>query len=421
MTRRAFTSLVLAAAFLAATPFATARAETQEIDAITIGAMTESATIVAVVGAAEAIPSSVEGVRSFRFRVEESIRGSERDAVIRVDLPESAAVAASAPGGRFLVFLRASAGGSASGGGAGGIAVLAPVSVPYGFRPLAESGVKPLADYARAFAACLSASGEVAEKAAFVELLVGGLESSASGVPFCAGRDLVRHAEVWPLLTPQQRDRVAAAVATQRKADDDLAAIVLAAGRVGGPAADATLVARLLDPSSRNLRRHVVEALSNRASPDLAATLAARIDAFPGDSGAPRRADLANALGRLGLRATETPLLRLLADTAPEVRLEAAHSLGLFARDVRAPVEAAPGAAEAPRPKLDTSLAPIVAAFDRATAEAERRALLWAVAQIDVADAWAFLRRTAKEHPEPRVRDLAQQYLDRPRVGLLLE
>ncbi len=414
MIRSAFTSLVLAAAFLAGAPSAPARAETQEIDAITIGSMTESATIVAVVGAAEALPSSVEGVRSFRFRVEETIRGGERDSVIRVDLPESAALAASAPGGRFLAFLRAAAGEA-----------FVPVSAPYGFRPLAESGVKPLADYARAFAACLSATGEVAEKPAFAELLVGGIESSASGVPFCAGRDLLRHAEIWPVLTPQQRERVAAAVATPRKADDDLAAIVLAAGRVGGPGADATLVARLLDPASRNLRRHVVEALSNRASPDLAATLSARIEAFPGESGAPRRADIANALGRLGLRGAETPLVRLLGDASPEVRLEAAHSLGLLARDVRAPADATPGAAEAPRQKLDTALAPIVAAFDavtdRASAEAERRALLWAVAQIDVAEAWAFLRRTAKEHPVPRVRDIAQQYLDRPRVGLLLE
>jgi hypothetical protein len=410
MIRRAITGLVLAAAAFAWAPVSTARAETQEIDAITVGAMTESASIVVVLGAAEAVPASGEGVRSFRFRVEEAIRGGERDAVIRVDLPESVALAAAAPGGRFLAFLRATPADT-----------FVPVSTPYGFRPLAETGVKPLADYARGFAACLAASGEVKDTAAFAELLVAGLESSASGVPFCAGRDLVRHAEVWPALTAPQRDRVAAALAAPRKADDDLTSIILAAGRVGGSATDAALVTRLLDPAVRNLRRHVVEALSNRATPELAATLAARIDAFPGDAGAPRRADLANALGRLALRAAEAPLLRLVADDAAEVRLEAAHSLGLLARDVRALRDAAPGAAEAPRVKLDTSLAPIVTAFERATSPHERRALLWAAAQIDIADAWSFLRRTAKEHAEPRVREIAQQYLDRPRVGLLLE
>ena len=103
----------------------------------------------------------------------------------------------------------------------------------------------------------------------------------------------------------------------------------------------------------------------------------------------------------------------------PDVRVEAAHSLGLLARVVRAP---RPGAdPEAPREKLGDALNPLTAAVAVARTEHEKRALVWALAQIDVADSWAALRALRDEAADARVREIAAQYLSHPRVELILE
>lgn len=391
----------LAALVSASLPPAPARAGSAETDAITVGSLAERAELVAVIRIVGPDATPGAGADAWRAAVEERLRGPAADAEIVVRV--AAGRAPVARGGRFLAFLRRADD------------AWTPESLPWGFRLVAEDGVPALVDYARGYAACLDDVGRVAAHDALAEHLVSGLGSASGGVPFCAGRDLLRHDELHPLVTPRQRDRVTDALRTSRKPDADFASIVLAAGACGGPGTDDLLVERLLDASLRSQRRNVVAALRRRATPALAKLLSSKV----GSADAVQRADLANALGRLDLADAAPALLGLVRDDDRTVRIEAAHGLGLLARAIRAP--RAGDDPEAARPRLDAALAPLVALAESAPTENERRAALWAVAQIDVQDAWAALRRIAKEHAAPRVRELAQRFLEQPRTSLLLD
>jgi HEAT repeat protein len=275
--------------------------------------------------------------------------------------------------------------------------------------------MRPLVEYARRYAATLTKDGAVANAPDLAALLVESLSSRASGVPACAGLDLVRHEELVAALTPAQREAVDAAVAVPRKADLDLAAVVDAAGVAGTNASDATLVARLLESSTRALRLNLTAAMRRHARPELVVLLASKLaDATP-----QQRADLVNAMGRLDRREAAPHLAKALDDAEKDVRVEAAHSLGLLARAVRAPAEGTD--AEAPRDKLAAALAPLVTAAGAAKTEHEKRAACWAIAQIDTAESWAALKKLRDEAADPRVREIAGQYALRPRVELILE
>lgn len=410
---RPLARLVLAAAVAVAAAVlgvpGRAAAETTDTDAITVGALTERADVAALATALAETPEPGGATSVWTFRVDEAFRGAETAARLRVRLPVGRT--AVARNGRFLVFLTtAQPGGPAP-------ADCAPLELPWAVRPTAEAGVAELAAYVRDYAACLGTDGRVARPAGLAAHAIASLSATASGVASSAGRDLLRHEDALrEVVTETLRDAVTAALRVPRtKPDLDFAGVVLAAGAFGGPGTDDLLVARLLDPALRTARRHVVRSLARRASPGLVALLAGRIDA----ADAPQRADLAVALGRLDRAEAAPPLLRLVADDDAAVRVEAAHGLGLLARAVRVPQ---PGAApDAPLAKLTSALDPLLAALGRATTENERRAALWAVAQIDTPAAWNALRARSKESAEPRVRELAAQYLARPRVSLLLE
>lgn len=392
----------LAAAVLctAAAIVSVARAESVDADTVTAGALTERADAV-VVAEVVGTPERADAAETWTFRVTDSIRGGEAGASLRVTVPSGRAPVAA--GGRFLAFLRRTGSG------------WEPLELPWSVRATAEPVVPALADHVRAYARCLDGSGRVSDPAALAKLLVDGIGSSVSGLPSSAGRDLVRHEELAPHVTAQMRAGILAALASSRRPDNDRAAIVSAAGVYPGDGADGALVSVLRDPESRNLRRHVTGALRRIATPRVVALLAESIE----KADAALRADLANALGRLDLREAEAPLLRLLADDDASVRFEAAHGLGLLARAVRAPRAGEDPAAE--RPKLSTALAPLVTALGRATDDAAKRAALWAIAQIDVQDAWAELRRQSESAADLRVREIAKQVLARPRTALLPE
>ena len=393
--------LATAAAFalLVGAPHA-ARAGSVETDAITVGSLTEHADLAAIVRVVGEETAAAGDTPVWRVVVEELLRGPETDGEIAVLIPAGRAPVAK--GGRFLAFLRRTEGG------------WMPEALPWAFRTVAEQGIPALAWYARGYAACLGADGRVVRTEALAEHLVAALGSTSSGVPFCAGRDLLRHDDVVAALTADQRGRVTDALRGSRKPDDDFASIVLAAGPCGGPGTDELLVARLLDPSLRTQRLSLTTALRRRASPSLAKLLASQL----AGADAAQRADVANALGRLDLADAAPALLTLVRDEDRAVRIEAAHGLGLLARAVRAP---RPGAdPDAPRPKLDAALAPLVAVVGVATTENERRAALWAIAQIDTPTAWDALRGIAKDHADPRVREIAADVLAHPRTALLL-
>jgi hypothetical protein len=379
------------------------RAESTDIDAVTIGAMIERSDVVVVADAAAA--ATVAGdAPTWTFRVTESLRPGAAPVEVRVVLRGSDASAVVRPGASHLLFLTAAAGGA-----------YRPVAVPWGVRDATDGAVKPLVDYARRYGAALGPGAAITKPVDLAALLVESLASPASGVPACAGLDLLRHQELVEKLTPAQRQAVDAALARPRKGDLDLAGIIDAAGVAGTSASDEFLVARLVDPSTRHLRLNVTAALRRHARPELVDLLARRLVDATDD----QRADLVNALGRVDLRAASPHLVLALRDASPAVRVEAAHSLGLLARVVREPK---PGVdVEAPRDKLDEALKPLTDAVAVAKTEREKKSLLWALAQIDTADAWTALKSLRDESTDGRVRELAAQYALHPRVELIFE
>jgi hypothetical protein len=398
--------LLLAAATLAALAVS-APAESVDVDSVTLGSMTERCDLVVVADAAS-FTTDAGGARTWTFRVVEALRPTTAAGEIRVELPGGPRAAASADavrsGAPHLLFLVASTGGA-----------YRPIALPWGVRDAGDGAARPFVDYARRYAAALGPDGAVAAPSELLALLVESLASAAGGIPASAGRDLLRRQDLVPRMTPAQRQAVDAALARPRKGDLDLAGIVDAAGVAGTAASDELLVARLLDPATRHLRLNVTAALRRHARPELVALLAApRPDATP-----VQRADVVNALGRLELRDAAPHLVAALSDESSSVRVEAAHSLGLLARAVRAPK---PGVdPEAPREKLDDALRPLTEALAAAKSASEKKAALWAMAQIDTDEAWTALKALRDESADARVRELAGEVLLRPRVELILE
>lgn len=397
---------VLAAFVVAAAAFA-ARAESVDADSVTLGAMAERADVVVVARAPDAEAPAGAG-RGTPFEITERLRESKPVAGLRVVFPSSLAAGPPKtivlPGRSYLLFLRSLGGGE-----------FEPVALPWGMRDTSEADVAPLVEYTRRYAASLAADGSVAKPADLVALLVESLASRSSGVPTCAGRDLVRHAELVASMADSQRLAVDAALAGPRKADADLAAIIDAAGVAGTSASDAALVARLLDPAARGLRMNVSAALRRHARVEVVGLLASKLDGAT----AAQRADLVHALGRLDRPEAGPFLVKALADPEADVRVEAAHSTGLLARAVRAPKEGAD--AEAPREKLTAAMAPLLAALAASKGETEQRAFVWALAQIDTQEAWAEMKKLRDEAKDARVRELCAFYLLHPRVELILE
>jgi hypothetical protein len=399
-TRRLLCALALVAAA------AVADAGSADLDAITLGAMAERAQVVALADAVSSEPAK-DGSPVWTFRVAEAFRAPQGATTVRVTMtggPASPFASAVKPGASHLVFLRTRSDGAYE-----------PLELPWGLRDATAPDIAALVDYTRRYVRALAADGTVARPGELAALLVESLGSAASGVPFSAGRDLVRHEEIVSALTPAQRAAIDAALARPRKADQDLAAVIDAAGVAGTTASDDTLVARLLDPQTRTLRLNVTAALRRHTRPELVALLAKQLSA----ADARQRADLVNALGRLEQRAAEPHLTKALEDTESSVRVEAAHSLGLLARAVRAPRAGVDP--EEPREKLATALAPLTRAVAAAKTDPERRALCWALAQLDTQEAWSALRDLREKAIDARTRELAAWSLLHPRVELILE
>jgi hypothetical protein len=392
-------ALLLTAAW-AASP---ASAETHELATTTVGALAEGADLAVL---AEAGDAPLDPDAPWTFDVTETLRGTRAETV-RVDVAGRRADVR--PGASYLLFLRSRPDGR-----------YAPLS-RFALRRADLPETQGLVRYAQEYTATLDADGAAARPDALRDLLVRSLSSADSGVPFCAGLDLVRHVDLHQGVSPAHQAAIAAALLPARKADLDLGGILEAAGALGDGRVDAPLIDRLLDPDVRTLRRYVTRALVRRKSPELAELLVARIDG----ADAAGRGDIANALGKMGAPEAEQALVALLKDGEAPVRLEAAHAVGRLARAVRAkPVEARddPAVAEKPRPRLDGALAPLLAFVQRAATRNERKAGVWALAQIDTQDAWAALRRLRdREDSDPELRRLATRYLKQPRVALLFD
>jgi hypothetical protein len=399
---------LLLLALCALLPSSVARAESRETDAITLGWMTEHSDLVAVLA-----PTSDGDARDVR-RVESIVRGSLAvvgDVVALVARDDDAL-----PAGRTLAFLVRRD------------ATWVPVSGGHALKGIPDDGTESaLLAHTRSYASFLDDEGRVARGDAQHAFLLRELASPESGLPFSAGRDLVRHRELLTSVTTDERHAATAPLMIDRKADQDLASLVRVAGVMGDERATARLVSILLAPTTRTLRTHLSWALVQRASlPD--ADVIDRLDAALGEASPAQREDVCVALGALCEAGTpdapraEAPLTTLLRDPARPVRAVAAHGLGLLARAVRrapAPGEAEP---QGGRAHLSNALEPLRRTVVDADTSNERRAALWAIAQIDTAEAWAQLDAFANDAAaDDDVRAMATQYRRAPRTALVLE
>jgi len=334
------------------------------------------------------------------LRVEESIRGPAAvSSVLSVVVDTHGEAQPYALGTRHLVFLRAL---PRPEGAPERWALLTGASSA---RPVPEKGPESLfPSIVRSIAATLGEGSAVKDPGALRVLLVKWIEDADPGIALSAALDLVRHEELLPSLTAGERGRIVAAFRAEPVGKATKGALALAAAAAKDPAAGPALVDSLLDPRARLIRGDVGEALRRLADPAVPALLLKRL--VPADDG--RRADLLQVLGTLGAPEGAEPARAALASPAAEVRLEAAHALGLIARAVRLKD---PDARVEGRVELEKVAAP--------GEGNDARAALWALAQLDDPEAFAILRRTAAEGAGEEFRRYAERLLRNPRQALL--
>ncbi len=391
-----------AVALLAAALAPAARAETRDPRTLTLGWLTERAAVVALLTVDEA---TGEGpLREARARVDEVLRG----AALRAG--EAAVLAFQdtghgvpwVPGARHLAFLEpgpAAADGSARWGFVSGF---------HGLKRVVTEGPEGrFPDLVRAYAALLDGEGLPTRREALRALLVEWMGDGDAGVRWSAATDFVRIAGLRDGMAEDERARVAAAFRAAPSGKDDKGALAVATGHAGGSDAAAALVEGLADARAREFRGDVAEGLRRLGDPGAPARLAATLEGAP----PPRRADVAFVLGRSGDPAGAATARALVADAAGEVRIEAAHAVGLLARAER----------RRDGESRSAGRAELLSMFEQAAdAWQERRAALWALVQLDDPEAFAAVRLLAESHGDPRVRAEAAQRLRFPRESLIL-
>jgi hypothetical protein len=282
----------------------------------------------------------------------------------------------------------------------------APVSGAFSLKAvLAEGPEARFPAVVRSLCSFLDAEGAVAKPDGLREHLVAGMEDADPGLAWSAATDFLRHGELHEGLAPEQAGRIVAAFRRQPVGKRTKEALALAAAATRDPGATRALVDALEDPRARLVRVAVGEALRRRKDPAAAKLLLARLSA----GGPAQRADALRVLGLAGVVEGAPAARERLADASAEVRTEAAQALGLLARAAR---EADPAA----RLAGTADLAKAAAAPGN-----EGRAALWALAQMDEAEAWAALRKFAADDPREEVRRYAGRYLKHPRQSLILE
>jgi hypothetical protein len=402
--RIARAAALLAAGLLAAAALP-ARAETRDPRTVTLGWMTEHADAVVLGRAAEERVLDDRGLRrELDFVVDESLRGAATAGTTAVIVHEGLGEAPPWKAGAVhLAFLKAVT------VPAGTPARWSLVSGAFSLKPIPAEG--PEARFpaeVRALAACLGADGSVAKPEALRDRFLAGMGEEDPGLAWSAAVDFVRHEPLHGTLTPEHRARVLAAFRRQPFGKQAKPALALAVAATRDPAAARTLVEGLDDPRARPARVEIAEALRQLADPGTAKLLVSRLP----EAGPAKRADLLRVLGLAGAVDGAPAARERLADPVAEVRVEAAQAVGLLARAAR---EREPGSSVPGRAELEKVVAPEAAGAN------ELRAALWALAQLDDAEAWAALRRLAAEDARESVRRDAERYLKRPRQSLILE
>lgn len=394
--------VLLALLALSARP---SRAETVNAETAALGWQTEHAPIVVLATAdVPADDGGHDAAREITLRVSESIRGTlAAGATAVVEIPAASHVTLPAAGAACLVFL------APTPPDADAAPRFRLVSGGFGLRAVDGDGPESrFPGIVRRIAATLDTEGRVTDARTLRADLVAWTQDSDPGIAWSAATDLVRHEELHDGLT--DADRVAIVGAYRRCPIGKMTkhALALAAAITRHETAAAALIDTLAEDGAASVRGGVAVALRRLRDPKAETLIAKRIaDAPPAV-----RKNLLVALGAIGTEACAPAVRLTLVDDTETVRTEAARAAGLVARNVR---EADPEARVALRADLEH-------AFTNAKSDGERRAVLWALAQQDEADAWAALRRVAADEEQSEtVRAAAADYLRAPRVSLLLD
>ncbi len=396
--RKLLAPILLAAAALAA------RAETISSDAVALGWQTQHAAQVFVGTAESETEPGASGEREVTLRVLDPIRGTlaagaTATAVVSVHGLEKPWTLRS----RYLCFL------DAEPAAAGRPQRFRLVSGAFSLRLLGATGPETrFPGIVRDIAATLDAAGRVKDAPALRTLLVGWMEDADPGVAWSAATDFVRLEELHAGLSNAERERIVAAYRRCPIGKTTKQALAFAVAATRHPTAAAALVDTLLEPEARFVRGDVAEALRRLRDPATETLIERRLTT----GGADARKSLLVAAGAVGTEASVPAARRSLNDDDAAVRAEAAHALGRIARNVREKDAAA-------RVAVRDDLAHALTA---AGTDDERRATLWALAQLDDQDAWKILRLAAADESAPQiVRTTAARYLKSPRVSLILD
>jgi HEAT repeat protein len=384
--RRASFLLAILAAFAGPASPRTLRSE-----AVALGHQTERADLVAL-GARRSADPAV-------FTLTETIRGdvaSGESVTVLVPADEAPGWPA---GVMHLLFLRRLPGDET---------VFMPVAGEASVVAVSEGPAMRWPDVVRRLAATFESPERPDEPRERLSLLLDLMEDADPGLAWSAALDFTSWEELHGLLTAGDRARVLAAFSGREAGKRDKEALAMAVG-TARPAGALDGLLDGLDPAGgTSLRGTIGDALARLADPATGARIAERIAKAAG----PARADLLALLGAAG--GGEVALAaarRHVVDALPAVRQEAAHALGRIARRIR---QAEPGTVVEGRTEL-------VGLLSAANSDAERKAALWGLAQLDDPEAFALLRRLSEEDPREFVRRTAKLYLTRPRLTLTFD
>jgi len=365
-------------------------AESHAAYTVTLGYLTEHSDLVVVATAGpEARPGRVA------FTVTGVLRGALDGAAIVVARRDGEA--AYAVGTRILAFLRRDGD------------IWRPLSRTFGMRPVPDDGpASRFPGIVRAIAGTLGEGLEVAAPDGLRTLLVAGMADPDAGIAWSAAMDFVRHESLHAALTAEQRTRILDAYRGRPVGKDTKHALAHAVAVTKDPGAAELLISSLRDPRAREIRVAVGAALRRLADP----AASRHVVEFLKTARPAQRADGLTVLGFLGTKEAALAARDHLGDAVREVRVTAAHVLGLAARALRARDPEADVAIDG-QDRLEQLL-------KNAAHENEMRAALWALAQLDRPAAYDVLRAAAANDPRETVRRYAARYLRRPRQSLLL-
>jgi HEAT repeat protein len=393
---------LLAAALLVVASAATARAERHPAEALTLGYQTEHADVVVL-----ARPGSTtvdDSERRFRvtFLVERTLRGEAAPgAELEVWHPDRGQGRPWRKDALHLVFLRERL-------LADGSRVYVPQGGTFGFRRIHDgTPSERFPAIVQRHARALGDAGRPGQPTALRDLLIELAGDRDDGIASGAALDLSRHHELLEDLQREQR-RILLEAFRSRPPSRARGRIARAVALSADPEAGRVLVDGLLQPEAGRDRVLVIDALRLLEDPAKESRVLARLP----DSDPVQRRHLLSALGTVGSAASIGPVRSELRHAHAGVRIEAAHALGRVARNI---LRAAPGEPVGGRQEL-------LEMVEKAELAQERKAALWALAQLDDPRAFDALRRLAAD-PETKqdVRRYAERVLARPRTSLVLE